>query len=141
MKFVFGEPIRLPSQFLHKGNSEQSSQSQQHTVDTLRRAIAQLRPKIRRHRRKTTFVFKDLQTTSKVFVRHDAPAGTLQLLRRAVRSTQPKQQKLQNPKRKEHPRFGRQAQTSVHVGRREPANNKYKPSHRNDDNDQDNIRN
>jgi len=75
-QLVFGESIRLPGQFL----SEQPDKEEKadDIIGRLKRAIKQFRPTIKRHGEKPTFVFKDMETTSKVFVRHGPPAGTLQ---------------------------------------------------------------
>lgn len=42
--------------------------------------MQKLKPRIKRHRQTPTFVLKDLQTTTHVFLRHDAPTRALQLL-------------------------------------------------------------
>lgn len=71
-EMVFGEPIRLPGQFLH----EQAESS--HTDDyigRLREAVKNLQPRVKRHGQTSTFIFKDMDTTPQVFVRHDLPTG------------------------------------------------------------------
>lgn len=43
----------------------------------LRTTMERLRPTWKRHGQRSTFIFKDMNTTPQVFVRHDAPSGTL----------------------------------------------------------------
>jgi len=73
-KLVFRKPIRLPGQFLEE--------SPMNTPDTiigkLRKTIQRLRPTIKRHGKNLTFIFKEMSKAQKVFVRQDAPTGTLQ---------------------------------------------------------------
>jgi len=76
-QMVYGESIRLPGQFLSELNREYKNEDT--LVTRLRRTMAHLRPKIKQHGQKTTFIFKDMDTASHVFVRHDAPAGALHL--------------------------------------------------------------
>ncbi|XP_025265599.1 uncharacterized protein LOC112638313 [Camponotus floridanus] len=77
-EMLYGEPIRLPGQFLDSSNSLR--QGEEDTLVTrLRKAMIRLQPTVKHHARKTTFVFKDMETASHVFVRHDAPAGALHL--------------------------------------------------------------
>ncbi|XP_024867450.1 uncharacterized protein LOC112451802 [Temnothorax curvispinosus] len=76
-ELVFGESIRLPGQFL----STQETTSKADTDDLitrLKQTINRLSPKIKRHGQRSTFVFKNMQTTPRVFLRHDAPHGALQ---------------------------------------------------------------
>ncbi|KMQ84830.1 gag-pol protein [Lasius niger] len=40
--------------------------------------MQELRPRLERHGQPATFIFKDMNKTTHVFVRHDAPTGTLQ---------------------------------------------------------------
>lgn len=74
---VYGEPIRLPGQFLHQQPNEKN-EDKHDFISRLHNTMRQLRPKIKRHGQRATFVFKDMTNTPQVFVRHDAPAGTLQ---------------------------------------------------------------
>ncbi|KMQ86424.1 gag-pol protein [Lasius niger] len=76
-ELVFGEPIRLPGQFLQ----EQERMPQGDTsdfVEQLHKTMQELRPRLKRHGQPATFIFKDMNTTTHVFLRHDAPTGTLQ---------------------------------------------------------------
>ncbi|XP_039313509.1 uncharacterized protein LOC120359577 [Solenopsis invicta] len=75
-EMVYGEPIRLPGQFLNEADSE--TDTSEGFVKDLKKAMKSLQPRVRRHGQKATFVFKDLATTQQVFLRHDAPTKTLQ---------------------------------------------------------------
>jgi len=66
--------LRLPGQFLE----ERPACNLDTLVGKLSRTMQQLRPKIRRHGTRPTFVFKDMADTPKMFVRQDMPTGTLQ---------------------------------------------------------------
>jgi len=66
--------LRLPEQFLE----ERPGKAADNVIERLRKTIEKLRPKLRRHGEKSTFIFKDMATTPKVFLRQDAPQGTLQ---------------------------------------------------------------
>ncbi|KMQ85849.1 gag-pol polyprotein [Lasius niger] len=74
-EIVYGETIRLPGQFLHD-QSNKPGEDTEDFIGRLKKNMQQLQPKIKRHGEKPTFVFKDLQTTPQVFVRHDAPSAT-----------------------------------------------------------------
>jgi len=74
-ELVFGESIRLPGQFLHEQSDKEEKTDD--IIGRLRRTIKQFRPTIKRHGEKPTFVFKDMETTSKVFIRHGPSTGTL----------------------------------------------------------------
>lgn len=75
-ELVYGEPIRLPGQFLTA--EDKIDNNSENIVNTLRTAMDELRPRLKRHGKKTTFIFKDMHTTPTVFIRHDAPTGALQ---------------------------------------------------------------
>jgi len=45
----------------------------------LRRTMKELQPKFRRHRKKATFTIHKKPDTTQVFVRHNAPTGSLQM--------------------------------------------------------------
>lgn len=75
-EMVFGEPIRLPGQFLGEGDNTKNNADD--VVTRLRRTLSELQPRIRRHGQKNTFVYKDLATTQQVFLRHDTQTGALQ---------------------------------------------------------------
>lgn len=77
-ELVFGEPIRLPGEFLASRASEGNSDPTEY-VTRLRHHFAQLQPvPASRHRTSKVFVFKDLATTSHVFVRVGAARRSLQ---------------------------------------------------------------
>jgi len=73
-ELVYGEPIRLPGQFLE----ERPAANPENLVGEFAKAVQKLRPRIKRHGTKPTFVFKDMASTTKVFVRQDAPTRALQ---------------------------------------------------------------
>jgi len=75
-ELVYGEPIRIPGQFL--GDKPRKQTTSYEYLETLRKATTRIQPQVRRHGHKTTFTFKDLETTPRVFVRCDAPKGALQ---------------------------------------------------------------
>jgi len=77
-EMVYGEPIRLPGQFLNESSKE--IDTTEDFVARLRKLMSNLQPRFRRHGEKTTFIYKDLATTKQVFLRHDAPSGALQPL-------------------------------------------------------------
>ncbi|XP_019882764.2 uncharacterized protein LOC105250140 [Camponotus floridanus] len=78
-EMLYGEPIRLPGQFLDSSSSPR--QGEEDTLVTrLRKAMIRLQPTVKHHRQKDHLVFKKMETASHVFVRHDAPAGALHLL-------------------------------------------------------------
>ncbi|XP_024867458.1 uncharacterized protein LOC112451806 [Temnothorax curvispinosus] len=75
-EIVFGESIRLPGQFL-----EETCAKFDDTEDfaaRLNKIIRNLQPKLKRHGEKAIFIYKDLATTQRVFLRHDAPTRALQ---------------------------------------------------------------
>jgi len=69
---LYGESIQLASRALPEGDAAEY-------VRDLRQHFRRLRPTNgTRHGERRTFVFKDLSTADQVFVRHNAPGGTLQ---------------------------------------------------------------
>ncbi|KYN14010.1 hypothetical protein ALC57_13792 [Trachymyrmex cornetzi] len=76
-EMVYGESIRLPGQFLNETSNENNNPDD--FTKSLKNIMKKLQPKLRRHGEKATFVYKDLATTQQVFLRHDAPKGSLQL--------------------------------------------------------------
>nr|XP_012228704.1 PREDICTED: uncharacterized protein K02A2.6-like [Linepithema humile] len=74
-ELVFGKTIRIPGQFLDQTNNEQPTDE---FVRHLQEKMSKLRPHLRRHGHRSTFVHKDLATSEKVFVRHDCPTRALQ---------------------------------------------------------------
>ncbi|KMQ85815.1 gag-pol polyprotein [Lasius niger] len=75
-EMVYGEPIRLPGQFFQDQRMEKKNEYD--FISGLRNSMNQLRPQIRRHGQRATFIFKEMASTPQVFIRHDAPTGTLQ---------------------------------------------------------------
>jgi len=73
-ELVYGEPLRLPGQFLE----ERPESNSDTLVGKFSRTMQKLRPKMKRHGTRPTFVFKNMADTPKVFVRQDMPTGTLQ---------------------------------------------------------------
>lgn len=76
-EMVYGEAIRLPGKVLSKeGIGNENSDT---LVHTLRKAMRELQPQpVKRHGTTATFVHKDLDKSSHVFVRRDAPQRALQ---------------------------------------------------------------
>ena len=74
---LYGESIRLPGEFLASRALPEGDAAEY--VRDLRQHFRRLRPTNgTRHGERRTFVFKDLSTADQVFVRHNAPGGTLQ---------------------------------------------------------------
>lgn len=73
-ELVYGEPLRLPGQFLE----ERKDKGTDDMVGKLRKLMDGLRPSVVRHGEKATFIFKDLETSPRVFVRHDIPSRALE---------------------------------------------------------------
>lgn len=79
-ELVYGEPLRLPGEFLGDTESTGETNDSSEFVKNLRSQMKQLRPTNgTRHGERKSFVFKDLKTTDYVFVRHDGPKSCLQL--------------------------------------------------------------
>jgi len=71
-EMVYGQPLRLPGQFLTAQPTSASSSSAAPFVQHLRAAFEDLRPSsVVRHGERKVFVFKDLSTASHVFIRSD----------------------------------------------------------------------
>ncbi|KAM0726712.1 Transposon Ty3-I Gag-Pol polyprotein [Formica fusca] len=75
-ELVYGEPMRLPGQFLAGKNNDAEDKTS--LVNRLRSIMTKLSPAIKRHGQRATFMYKDMDKTAKVFVRHSAPSGALQ---------------------------------------------------------------
>jgi len=71
---VFGEPMKLPGQFFE----EQATSTPESVIGKLRKTMQGLRPTMKRHGRKATFIYKEMKDTKKVFVRQGMPTRTLQ---------------------------------------------------------------
>lgn len=77
-ELVYGEPLRLPGQFL--APRIQTTSNTASFVQELRDQMQQLSPvEPKRHGLAKIFVFKDLATTQQVFVRHDAVRKSLDM--------------------------------------------------------------
>ncbi|XP_025271367.1 uncharacterized protein LOC112639982 [Camponotus floridanus] len=77
-EMVYGEPIKLPGQFLQKNIPEVLEENQGEVLEELRKNIQKLKPQeIKRHGGTTTFIFKDMRTTTHVFVRNETLGGGL----------------------------------------------------------------
>lgn len=77
-ELVYGEPIRIPGEFLASSDVARSENAPE-LVQRLRQQMSNLRPVPgSRHARPDTFVFKDLATCSHVFLRDDKVRGSLQ---------------------------------------------------------------
>ncbi|KAJ8914728.1 hypothetical protein NQ315_017438 [Exocentrus adspersus] len=75
-ELVFGEPIRLPGEFLTPAPETDNSPE---FISRLRRHMTALKPQqVVRHGSRKTFVFKDLATCSHVFVRAEGSKRPLQ---------------------------------------------------------------
>ncbi|XP_077491953.1 uncharacterized protein LOC144102599 [Amblyomma americanum] len=71
-ELVYGEPLRLPSEFLAAPTSNNEISDPTDFVARLRRSIAALRPPPASHHRKTApFVFKDLALSTHTFLDDD----------------------------------------------------------------------
>ncbi|XP_075732703.1 uncharacterized protein LOC142775234 [Rhipicephalus microplus] len=71
-ELVYGEPLRLPGELLSAPTSDVISSDPADFVARLRRTMGVLRPSpAARHTKPAQFVFKDLATCSRAFLRHD----------------------------------------------------------------------
>ncbi|XP_067215676.1 uncharacterized protein [Linepithema humile] len=75
-ELVYGETIRLPGQLLEQQKREEEPTNE--FVRNLQQTMTRLRPQIRRHGNRATFVHKDRAAAERVFIRHDAPTKALQ---------------------------------------------------------------
>lgn len=79
-ELVYGEPLRLPGEFLTSNNNTAKCDDAAEFIKDLRHHIQQIRPvNGTRHGEKKNFVFKDLATTEYVFIRHDGPKNGIQM--------------------------------------------------------------
>ncbi|XP_018577824.1 uncharacterized protein LOC108916107 [Anoplophora glabripennis] len=70
---VYGQHLRLPGEFLHSRRTDEELSTEANFVKNLRHHMESLRPTaVKRHGEKTPFVFKDLATATRVFVRAGA---------------------------------------------------------------------
>ncbi|KMQ89105.1 pol polyprotein [Lasius niger] len=76
-ELVYGETLRLPGEFLQE--SQETTNNESDFIRRLKQAMEKLRPQpIKRHGTPAIFEHKDLETSSHVFLRHDAPTRALQ---------------------------------------------------------------
>uniref|UniRef100_A0A8D8S1Q3 Uncharacterized protein n=1 Tax=Cacopsylla melanoneura TaxID=428564 RepID=A0A8D8S1Q3_9HEMI len=79
-ELVYGEPLRLPGEFLAPRNEAVEYDNSAEYVKTLRQHMQQLRPVDgTQHGNKHNFIFKDLATSEYVFVRLDQSKRCLQM--------------------------------------------------------------
>jgi len=72
-EMVYGEPIRLPGQFLQKNTPEVLEENHGVILEELKKSMQKLKPQeVKRHGETTTFIFQDMKTASHVFVRNEA---------------------------------------------------------------------
>lgn len=79
-EMVYGQPVRLPGEFLTFQSPGLRDDGSSQFVKELRQRFQELRPTngSNHHKRRNVFVFKDLATATHVFVRHDAQRRPLQ---------------------------------------------------------------
>lgn len=79
-ELVYGEPLRLPGEFLLTRNDDVKFENAAEFVRDLRHQIRQIKPVNGTcHGEKKNFIFKDLATSQQVFIRHDGPKNCLQM--------------------------------------------------------------
>ena len=77
-ELIYGETLRLPGEFLAPRNNKGTIEASEF-VRNLRETFQNLKPvPVPRHGEKKTFIFKDLRTAEKVFVRRGIPTKSLQ---------------------------------------------------------------
>lgn len=77
-ELVFGEPLRLPGEFLSNDRTAENASVEQ-LIKDLHGYFRGLRPaNVTSHGDRKVFVFKNLETAEQVFVRHDGPKSILQ---------------------------------------------------------------
>jgi cleavage and polyadenylation specificity factor subunit 1 len=76
---VYGQPLRLPGEFLTPQTPGDGNPNAALFVRQLKQSFEDLRPcHVERHGDNKVFVFKDLASCSHVFIRHDGPKRPLQ---------------------------------------------------------------
>ena len=76
-EMVYGETIRLPGEFLQE--SKDTANDTYEFITKLKQTMTGLRPQLaKRHGTPTVFEHRDLETSTHVFLRHDAPKRALQ---------------------------------------------------------------
>lgn len=77
-ELVYGEPLKLPEQFLVTDIAD-GNEDTTNFIKGLRQQIRRIKPiDGSHHRERSRFVFKDLAMSPFVFVRHDGPKSGLQ---------------------------------------------------------------
>lgn len=79
-EMVYGEPIKLPGQFLHKEKNEKAVEEiPGNMLEKLKKNMQDLRPQeIKRHGQTTPFIFQNMNTASHAFLRRELMGGALQ---------------------------------------------------------------
>lgn len=78
-EMLYGEPLRLPGEFFAAAEASRDDAGAATFIQTLREHLRSLRPTAgSRHGTRSPFMFKDLATTSHVFVRRGGPLQLLQ---------------------------------------------------------------
>lgn len=76
-EMIYGEPIRLPGQFLT--NNKTNDENSRSVVEQLRKNLQDLQPQeVKRHGQITPFIFQNMKTASHAFIRRELLGGALQ---------------------------------------------------------------
>lgn len=75
---IFGEPLKLPGQFLQQQENTEQMEDPGNILAKLKKALESMRPQVKRHGQAATFIFQDLMTASHVFLRKELMGGALQ---------------------------------------------------------------
>lgn len=77
-EMVYGEPIKLPRQFLQQSTPKDSEENYGDMLSR-RKNMQDLKPQeINRHGQATTFIFQDMKTASHAFIRRELLGGSFQ---------------------------------------------------------------
>ncbi|XP_029675767.1 uncharacterized protein LOC115243155 [Formica exsecta] len=78
-EIVYGEPIRLPGQFLQQSNKQDIVEEPEDMLKQLKKNLRDVRPReVKRHGQATPFVFQNMETATHAFLRRELLRGTLQ---------------------------------------------------------------
>ncbi|KMQ83185.1 gag pol polyprotein [Lasius niger] len=78
-EMIYGEPIRLPGQFLQQSTQKEPQENHGDMLEQLRKNLQNLKPQeIKRHGQAATFIFQDMKTASHAFMRRELLGGALQ---------------------------------------------------------------
>ncbi|KAM0726708.1 Gag-Pol polyprotein [Formica fusca] len=78
-EMIYGEPIKLPGQFLQQNNELEIADETEDMLRQLKKNLQNLRPQeIKRHGQATPFIFQNMETASHAFLRRELMGGTLQ---------------------------------------------------------------